>query len=277
MPVPRSGCSTVRMLLSIGVLLPLPSGPGVRRLPVWRSFLCLPLPSLPFSRKSRASRLLRLSRLRAERRGRRSRPGRSIRGSRQPAGCRAALDTAPHPLRPTAPTTPDRPLRPHFEGRAANREGVEVDDPAQRGGGVGFLFDCRLPGMEKEDGAVQGDASDGGLFVLQVGSQPLDGQQPGRHPQFESRRRIPVAGCQTFDFERPDNRLLADQRPGSTSRAIRPQSTSVSIRSTSRICAMSIRRGNRSRKPFDGEPHSGRAFETTRSALRTRAFCTAGT
>ncbi len=111
------------------------------------------------------------------------------------------------------------------------------------GGGVGFLFDCRLPGMEKEDGAVQGDASDGGLFVLQVGSQPLDGQQPGRHPQFESRRRIPVAGCQTFDFERPDNRLLADQRPGSTSRAIRPQSTSVSIRSTSRICAMSIRRG----------------------------------
>ena len=68
--------------------------------------------------------------------------------------------------------------------------------------------------MEKEDGAVQGDASDGGLFVLQVGSQPLDGQQPGRHPQFESRRRIPVAGCQTFDFERPDNRPLADQRPG---------------------------------------------------------------
>ena len=68
--------------------------------------------------------------------------------------------------------------------------------------------------MEDDGGAVQRDVPDDSLFVLQVGPQLLDGEQPGRNSQLESRRRIPVAGRQTFDFELPDNRPLADQRPG---------------------------------------------------------------
>ena len=101
----------------------------------------------------------------------------------------------------------------HFERSVPDGDCREADRPRLGGRRVGFLDAFAASRTQERPGIVERDPPDGRLPGAQIGRNPFHIQTSGRQPHAEPRHGVPVAGRETFDPERPDDGLFAQQGP----------------------------------------------------------------